>query len=89
MIDSPGSTFFVSLQQWWIESWGLQIYLTFNFISFTLNPGLQTMSVADPEFPPAGGGGGGGWREHTIFPHSPKNCMKLKEFGRPGVGGIA
>ena len=32
--------------------------------------------------------GGGGGRQHTILPNSPKNCMKLKEFGplgaRPG-----
>ena len=30
----------------------------------------------------------GGGRQHTILPNSPKNCMKLKEFGplgaRPG-----
>ena len=30
--------------------------------------------------PPRGG------REHTILPNSPKNCMKLKEFGRRGGG---
>ena len=23
-------------------------------------------------------------RDHTILPNSPKNCMKLKEFGCPG-----
>ena len=31
--------------------------------------------------PPRGG------REHTILPNSPKNCMKLKEFGCRGGGG--
>ena len=30
--------------------------------------------------PPRGG------REHAILPNSPKNCMKLKEFGRRGGG---
>ena len=25
-----------------------------------------------------------GGRQHTILPNFPKNCMKLKEFGRPG-----
>ena len=29
---------------------------------------------------PSGGGGGA---EHTILPKLPKNCMTLKEFGRP------
>ena len=25
-------------------------------------------------------------RQHTILPYVPENCMKLKEFGPPGVG---
>ena len=28
-----------------------------------------------------------GGRQHTILPNFPKNCMKSKEFGRPGGGG--
>ena len=27
------------------------------------------------------------WRQHTILPNSPKNCMKLKEFGPLGQVG--
>ena len=30
----------------------------------------------------------GGGPEHTILPNSPKNCMKLKEFGCRGGGGV-
>ena len=37
--------------------------------------------------PSGGGGGGGQGHEHTILPNSPKNCMKLKEFGCPVEGG--
>ena len=32
---------------------------------------------------------GGGGRQHTILPNFPENCMKSKEFGRPGGGGGA
>ena len=41
-------------------------------------------SVADPGFSLAGGVNppGGAW----ITPNFPKNCMKSKEFGRPGGG---
>ena len=28
-------------------------------------------------------------RQHTILPNFPENCMKSKEFGRPGGGGGA
>ena len=46
------------------------------------------VTVADPGFPwrhePSGGGGGMNTRICQILP---KNCMKLKEFGRPGGGG--
>ena len=28
-----------------------------------------------------------GGRQHTILPNFPENCMKSKEFGRPGGGG--
>ena len=46
--------------------------------------------VTDPGFPQGGGGRepSKGGREHTILPNSPKNCMKLKEFGRRGGGGV-
>ena len=50
----------------------------------------KPIAVAAPGFPPGGGLNppGVGWgREHKILPNSPKNCMKLKEFGRPGGGG--
>ena len=49
---------------------------------------LGTVAVADPGFPPGrrqlppGGG-----RQHTFLPNFPENCMKSKEFGRPGGGG--
>ena len=49
------------------------------------------ITVTDPGFPQGGGrepSKGGGGREHTILPNSPKNCMKLKEFGRRGGGGV-
>ena len=32
---------------------------------------------------------GVGVRQHTILPDFSKNCMKLKEFGPPGVGGAS
>ena len=40
------------------------------------------------DFPKGGGRepSKGGGREHTFLPNSPKNCMKLKEFGRRGGG---
>ena len=44
----------------------------------------QQCRIAD--FPEVGSptlpGRGGGRRQHTILPNFPKNCMKLKEFGR-------
>ena len=44
-------------------------------------------SVTDLGFPQGGGvNPPRGGREHTILPNSPKNCMKLKEFGRRGGG---
>ena len=46
-------------------------------------------AVADPGFPRGGGTNPSGGRQHTIWPNFPKNCMKLKEFGPPGVGGGA
>ena len=46
--------------------------------------GLLLASVADPGFPRGGGANSLGGRQHTILPHFPKNCMKLKEFGPPG-----
>ena len=43
-------------------------------------------SVADPGFHQGGGANSpGGWRQHTILPNFPKNCMKLKEFGPQGA----
>ena len=42
------------------------------------------MTVADPGFPRGGAPTVRGWRQHTILPNVPKNCMKLKEFGRGG-----
>ena len=45
------------------------------------------LSVTDPGFPQGGGvNPPRGGREHAILPNSPKNCMKLKEFGRRGGG---
>ena len=47
-------------------------------------------SVADPGFPRGGSSnppGRGGRRQHTTLPNSPKNCLKLKEFGPGGGGG--
>ena len=41
--------------------------------------------VEDPGFPPGGGANSPGGCQHTILPRFPKNCMKLKEFGPPGV----
>ena len=38
--------------------------------------------MTDPGFPRGAWTLQGGGREHTILPNSPKNCMKLKEFGR-------
>ena len=47
----------------------------------------QSKSVTDPGFPQGGGvNPPRGGCEHTILPNSPKNCMKLKEFGRRGGG---
>ena len=44
-------------------------------------------TVTDPGFPQGGGvNPPRGGREHAILPNSPKNCMKLKEFGRRGGG---
>ena len=40
--------------------------------------------MTDPGFPQGGCEPSKGGREHTILPNSPKNCMKLKEFGRQG-----
>ena len=43
--------------------------------------------MTDPGFPQGGGvNPPRGGREHAILPNSPKNCMKLKEFGRRGGG---
>ena len=43
--------------------------------------------VTDPGFPQGGAWTlQGGGHEHAILPNSPKNCMKLKEFGRRGGG---
>ena len=36
------------------------------------------------DFPEEGAPTLQGGRQHTILPHFPKNCMKLKEFGPPG-----
>ena len=33
---------------------------------------------------PSGGANSPGGRQYTILPNFPENCMKLKEFGRPG-----
>ena len=38
--------------------------------------------MADLGFPRGGGANSRGGRQHTILPKFPKNCMKLKEFGR-------
>ena len=40
--------------------------------------------MADPGFPRGGGAKSRGWRQYTILPKFPKNCMKLKEFGPGG-----
>ena len=38
------------------------------------------------DFPKEGAPTPQGGRQHTILPKFPKNCMKSKEFGPPGVG---
>ena len=44
----------------------------------------QMSAVADPGFPPGGDvNPPRRGHEHTILPNSPKNCMILKEIGRP------
>ena len=49
--------------------------------------GFSKPCSEDSEFPPGGGVNPVGWGpEHTICQILPKNCMKMKEFGRPGVG---
>ena len=48
--------------------------------------GLDALAAADPGFPQGGANSPGG-RQHTILPNFPENCMKSKEFGRPGGGG--
>ena len=48
-----------------------------------VTPWTWSYTAADPGFPHGGGGG----RQHTILPNFPENCMKSKEFGRPGGGG--
>ena len=45
----------------------------------------QPLTAADPGFPRGGANSPGG-RQHTILPNFPENCMKSKEFGRPGGG---
>ena len=46
------------------------------------------MAVADPGFPRGGGANSPGGRQHAILPKFPKKCMKSKEFGSPGGGGV-
>ena len=46
---------------------------------------LLSFSVADPGFPRGGGRQLPRGGQHTILPYFPKNCMKLKEFGRGGA----
>ena len=43
---------------------------------------VETLAVADPEFPQGGGANSPRERgsQHMILPNFPKNCMKLKEF---------
>ena len=41
--------------------------------------------VADLGFPREGGTNSPGGHQHMILPKFPKNCMKLKEFGRGGA----
>ena len=45
-------------------------------------------AVADLGFPRGGGANSPGGHQHTILPKFLKNCMKLKEFGPPGGGGV-
>ena len=53
---------------------------------------FQDMIITDysggSRISPGGGGANspGGGRQHTILPNFPENCMKSKEFGRPGGG---
>ena len=59
--------------------------LSHNFKKIPMWLSPPTESVADPGFPEEGAPTPRGC-QHTILPNFPKNCMKLKEFGPPGVG---
>ena len=47
---------------------------------------IYTIQWRIQDFPEEGAPTPRGGRQHTILPHFPKNCMKLKEFGPPGGG---
>ena len=68
-------------------------HIIFNHMFFRYKNNLEPVTlpqkqipVADPGFPRGGGANLTEGHQHMILPNSPKNCIKLKEFGPGGRG---